>query len=91
MLFDQKKDPAYGAASRRVKAWAAGFAGMGEEDTVMVTELKCTESGCPPLETVIAVLRAGVKPFQAKVHKPVTHITEDDVRVAFGQGSPHEH
>ena len=33
--------------------------GLEAETRVMLTELQCTEPGCPPVETVIAILAAG--------------------------------
>lgn len=40
----------------RVKGWFRKSFGIGEETSLMVTELRCSEPGCPPVETVIAVL-----------------------------------
>jgi hypothetical protein len=34
-----------------VRLWA-----LSDDTTVMVTELECREPGCPPIETVVAVL-----------------------------------
>ena len=45
----------------------------------MVTELKCLEEGCPPVETVIAILDAPGSTRQYKVHKPVMDIEYEDV------------
>lgn len=42
----------------------------------MVTELRCREEGCPPLETVIAVIGADRQKRIYKIHKPITEITE---------------
>ncbi len=53
--------------------------------TVLVTELECTEPGCPPIETVIALLRAGEN-VQYRIHKPVAEVTVYDVRSALGAG-----
>jgi hypothetical protein len=39
-----------------VKEWAAEVFRLGADVAVMVTELRCTEPCCPPLETVIAIL-----------------------------------
>jgi len=49
-----------------------------EDDTVMVTELRCSEPGCPPLETVIAVLSSsGSRHF--KLHKSAAEIARADI------------
>ena len=38
--------------------------GLGEDDTVTVNEIACTDPACPGIETVILVMRAG-EPTQA--------------------------
>lgn len=68
------------AAVRALKEIARQVLGAEEDDTVMVNELRCAEPGCPPVETVIALLRQGQAPRQVKVHKPVVEVTEADVR-----------
>ncbi|MEM1332442.1 MAG: hypothetical protein AAGG08_03195 [Actinomycetota bacterium] len=50
--------------------------------TVLVTELECSEPGCPPIETVIALLSDSGN-TQYKVHKPVADVRIDDVRAAL--------
>jgi hypothetical protein len=77
-LFDSpRRDP---ARTARIKAWAAEALGLGDEIAVMVTELRCTEPGCPPLETVVAVLGGGGPTRQYKIHKPLDDVTREDVR-----------
>ena len=69
-----------------VKRWATEAFQVPEATTVMVTELHCTEPGCPPLETVIALLHPQVGIRQHKVHKALCDITRDDVlALAAGQ------
>jgi len=83
MLFGKKDDAGRAEAARRVRAWVALHAGAGEDDAVMVTELQCTEEGCPPVETVLALLRPREQPRKWKVHKPTALVTEEDVRAAI--------
>ncbi|MEM7094264.1 MAG: hypothetical protein AAF567_14775 [Actinomycetota bacterium] len=45
---------------------------------MLVTELECSEPGCPPIETVIALLREGEQ-VQHKIHKPIAEVSEADV------------
>jgi hypothetical protein len=66
-------------ATARIKGWAADTLPPDDERTILVTELACSEPGCPPVETVIALLGPG-GPQQWKLHKPAASITEDDVR-----------
>src|SRR5262245_52423305 len=62
-----------------VKEWVAEAFRLGADVPVLVTELRCTEPGCPPLETVIAVLSQPGRPRQYKVPKPLTELTRHDV------------
>ena len=88
-MFGPPKDEKRSAAIRALKAVARILFEAAEDDAVVVTELSCTEPGCPPIETVIALLRAGCDPRQVKVHKPAVDVTEDDLRAAIRGG--HEH
>jgi hypothetical protein len=58
---------------------------LGEDDYVMVTELRCAEEGCPPLETVIAVLRKDQQKHTYKIHKPIADITATDLQGLFAK------
>jgi tagatose-1,6-bisphosphate aldolase non-catalytic subunit AgaZ/GatZ len=58
---------------------------LGEDDYVMVTELRCTEEGCPPLETVIAVLRKDQQKRTYKIHKPIAEIAATDLQRLFAK------
>ncbi|MCU0658766.1 MAG: hypothetical protein MUF64_26960 [Polyangiaceae bacterium] len=85
MLGGSRNDEEKRRRTREVKGWARELFEAGEEDTVMVTELRCTEPGCPPEETVIALLKVGEK-RQAKVHKPLVEVTREDVERAIRGG-----
>jgi hypothetical protein len=67
------------AAINQIKQWVAAAFDLADDVTIMVTELRCSEPGCPPLETVIAVLRPGQAPIQHKLHKAAVDVTEYDV------------
>ena len=86
MLFGKRSDEGRAEAVRRVKAWVAAHTVVGENDAVMVTELQCSEEGCPPIETVLALLRPGKDPLKWKVHKPVVELAESDVSDAIARG-----
>lgn len=75
-----RPDPAQLAA---IKSWVAEALALPDDVTVMVTELRCSEPGCPPLETVIAVLYEGQQPEQRKLHKASSELTADDIRGLF--------
>ncbi|MEM9135475.1 MAG: hypothetical protein AAF962_26460 [Actinomycetota bacterium] len=73
-----RRDP---EAVARVRAWVRGEID-DDETTVLVTELACTEPGCPPLETVIGLLGADGQ-VQHKLHKPLAEVTQADVEGAL--------
>jgi hypothetical protein len=88
-VFGPRNDEQRSAAIKSLKALARELLSADEDDAVVVNELACTELGCPPVETVIALLRAGREPQQIKVHKPAVEVTEDDVRQALLHGHAH--
>lgn len=55
---------------------------IDDDVRILVTELACTEPGCPPTETVIALMHPGA-PQQHKIHKPLAEVTEEDVTRVF--------
>jgi len=65
----------------RIKAWVHDAWPQAATATVIVTELTCREPGCPPLETIIAVLDGSTQRKQT-LHKAVADVTESDVRAA---------
>jgi hypothetical protein len=63
----------------QVKTWVRELLALSPDTTVMVTELRCSEPGCPPKETVIAVLRGPGDTRQRKAPRAVSELTRDDV------------
>jgi predicted protein tyrosine phosphatase len=79
-----RKDPVSrerAAQVRAIKEWTRGALALPEETTVLASELRCTEPGCPPLETVVAIMDAEV-PRQFKLHKALDAVTYEDVESA---------
>lgn len=73
-----RRDPEITA---RVKQWV--IEELGDADgTILVTELACSEPGCPPVETVIALLTEGEQ-RQRKIHKPLAEVDRSDVKAAL--------
>lgn len=77
----------------RIKTWTREALQLNDETTVMITELECREPGCPPIETVIAVLRGPGNTQQYKIHKTADEISLSDVKelVVKGEGHHDEH
>jgi hypothetical protein len=78
------------AAVQRIKAELRQALGLSDDDIVMVTELACSEPGCPPRETVMALLRAEALTQRWKVHKPLIDVTPADVVNALASPGAHE-
>lgn len=89
-MFRPRSDERRSSAIRALKAKAHTLFEAADDDAVVVNELSCTEPGCPPIETVVALLRAGSEPRQVKIHKPAVEVTEDDLRRAMLLGHAHE-
>ncbi|MFN3323265.1 MAG: hypothetical protein ACK5AZ_07205 [Bryobacteraceae bacterium] len=77
MNLFQERSPGASKISE-IKRWVEEEFVLGEEFTVMVTELRCTEPGCPPLETVVAIL-GGPEPRQYKLHKGAAEVNRADI------------
>ena len=91
-MFGQNRLSAQRTAKvRLVKDWAREALSLPEETVVMATELQCTEPGCPPLETVIAVMRAGGGPQQFKIHKALDALVYEDVKTGAARMLRGEH
>ena len=71
--------------SNEIKAQVAAALGLGEEATVMVSELACMEEGCPPVETIIAVFRPAKDKLQFRLHRPISEITAHDIEEMCAQ------
>jgi hypothetical protein len=56
---------------------------LDEDTAVMIRQLACTEPGCPPLETVVAVLPMDGPARRWTLHRPAGQVTEDDLRAAL--------
>lgn len=75
-LFARRRPSPHAAT---VKAWAEARFGLGEGDVVSVAELACREDGCPDMETVLTVMRAGRPAFACKIEKPLVAVMQADV------------
>jgi hypothetical protein len=90
-MFGPRTDERRSAAIRRLKVAARRLFEAVDDDAVVIHDLACTEPGCPPVETVVALLHAGSEPRQVKVHKLAAAVTEDDLRTAIQGGNEHAH
>ncbi|MBX9359672.1 hypothetical protein K4G64_00185 [Streptomyces sp. WAC04114] len=68
---------------RELKETVRTLLGLDEDTAVVIRELACTEPGCPPLETVVAVLPMDGEARRWTLHRPAEQLTEDDLRAAL--------
>jgi len=73
----------------QIKAWTRAVFHLNDETTVMVTELECREPGCPPIETVIALLKGPGDTQQYKIHKTASEVGLSDLEELVGKEQPH--
>ena len=52
---------------------------LDEEASVSVTEIACGDPACGGAETVILVMRAGQRTQAAKLLKPLSTVTEEEI------------
>jgi hypothetical protein len=88
-LGDDEREARVGKI-RQIKRWVEDLLALGPDTAVMVTELACTEPGCPPLETVIAVLGPASRE-QRKLHRPVADVTHEEVVDLWGKTDGDHH
>jgi len=81
-LFDPKP-PANTEKILQIQCWVRDRLALDEETIVMVSELRCSEPGCPPLETLIAVLDGPRQSRQFKFHKTIAELTPNDIDLTF--------
>ena len=71
-------DPARGRRAGEIAALVRSTLQIPDDVAVTVQQLSCREPGCPPVETVIAVL--GTPSRRWTIHRPLAEI--DDAAVA---------
>jgi hypothetical protein len=74
-------------ALERVRDWTRDRFGL--EDTLLVTEVVCSQPGCPPLETVVAFWTQGARRHHFKIFKPVGEVQPDDLPYAWMKDGLH--
>jgi hypothetical protein len=75
------------ATARQIKEWVRELFATGDDVTILVSELSCSEPGCPPIETVIALFQGRDSTTKFKIHRPSAEVTREDIaRLAQGRG-----
>ncbi|NJR62391.1 MAG: hypothetical protein HC769_28400 [Cyanobacteria bacterium CRU_2_1] len=76
-LFSQDKPKADPEKVRDIKNWVYRILEVDSDIPISISQLACKEPGCPPIETVIAIMSTPVQ--QYKIHKAVNDIDEIDI------------
>ena len=66
---------------QQLKVWVYQALSLDASVPVSISQLTCTEPGCSPLETVIAVMTLPPKTY--KIHQPAAEIGQVDVEQAL--------
>jgi hypothetical protein len=85
MFRERRGDEA--ETARQIKRWVAEVLDLPPQVLVMVAELSCSEPGCPPVETVISIQRAGAPPRVHKIHRPAAEIAQGDLLRALSENA----
>jgi hypothetical protein len=94
-MFGQSRAcPERSSKVRSIKEWAREALHLSDDVVIMATELRCTEEGCPPLETVVAVMHEDGAQQQFKIRKALVDVLYEDVEEGAARmlrGEEHEH
>ena len=82
-LFSQQTPSKNPEKIRQIKTWIYELLEIDSEISISISQLRCTEPGCPPIETVIAVMTSPIQ--QYKIHKQITEIEHTDISEALRQ------
>ena len=75
--FGKKSQKANSQEIKQVKEWIYQAFQLDEEISISLSQLQCTEPGCPPIETVINLMTNPVQ--QYKIHKSIAEIEYSDI------------
>ncbi|TPJ35211.1 nitrate reductase [Mesorhizobium sp. B2-8-3] len=81
--FAPRRGPSSSHADR-IKQWIRDRLDLKEDVAITVTEVRCRESGCPDLKTVISILERPIRSL--RVGKAVAMIAEPDIALALQIG-----
>ena len=80
--FGKKSQKANSQEIKQVKEWIYQAFQLDEEISISLSQLQCTEPGCPPIETVINLMTNPVQ--QYKIHKSIAEIEYSDISKLVG-------
>lgn len=81
-LTTDRPAPVPREVAERLRGWVRCALDLSDDVVVQVSQLRCRDEGCAPLETVLAVLRPGA-PLARTVPLPAAQVCAADVLTAF--------
>jgi len=82
-LFSQSHAKAEPEKVQQIKTWIYELLKLNPDTPISIIQLRCTEPGCPPLETAIAVMTVPTKTY--KIHRSIAEIGFTDIANALQQ------
>lgn len=83
----RRPEPIPPAVRDRLRRWVRTALVLDEQVPVTVTQLRCPEAGCAPVETVLAVLQPGA-PVHRTLPLPAELVSVASVAEAFAGAAP---
>lgn len=68
--------------AERLRAWVRCALDLDDDVVIQVSQLRCRDEGCAPVETVLAALRPGA-PLARTLPMPAADVCARDVLTAF--------
>ena len=63
----------------RLKRDLIGALGLTEADALAVNEIACADPGCPDMETIVLVMRAGAPTRALRIRRPMDAVDAQDI------------
>ncbi|NET49870.1 MAG: hypothetical protein F6K09_14375 [Merismopedia sp. SIO2A8] len=76
-LFAKRSPTANPLKLQQIKGWVSDCLSLDSSTIVSISQLRCNEPGCPPVETVIAIMTHPTQTY--KIHKAAPDVMCDDV------------
>lgn len=80
-LFKQQRPTASPEDIQQLKTWTQEILDLPADVPMSISQLQCHEPGCPPIETVIAVMTQPTQTF--KIHAAAGDISREAVAEAI--------
>ena len=77
MSLFSKPPPTNPEKLAQIKSWTTELLALNQSTPISISQLRCHEPGCSPIETVIAVMTTSPQTY--KVHKAASDVDYQDV------------